>query len=714
MLVGGLEQERITNATPLWQKLRLSACGYAQKTRALKCAAWPRCLHGIAATTVSNSTFDALRSGAMKGLRADGAGANPMVHLGLIEHASHDPHCWAILQTCRFARDCGHQDRVEQVMAEIVQGHSGIPGNSITHTLCTRLQALGWHVDLSGQVHDMVGSFSLFCISAAELVYRVEMQWPRLVAAATAHRRCFQGLELCNPADTRRWLRQLDVADQALFRKLLNGSHITQDCKTHCDETATDICPYCLCSDSRYHRFWECEQFAPLRAHIGPDTLACVRDLPEALTCAGWSLQPSTAWEWDCYFAGLLPTPVPHVQFHGDIHIFTDGSCHEQHLAEKRFAGWAVVEASCVGVHDFTGCRILDSGVLPGLLQSAVRAEIYAVLRALEITQQHEGRVYLWTDCDAVVKKVRRLLAGGQFNINSLHADLWVQIRRCIRARRGQIVITRVASHQNHNDATSVFAEWCFRNNGLADRQAVRANTTRSTAFWELWTRHSGALDGINALNRVVQALLLRISEEVVRHDVPAPPVIPVVQPCVPFRRWNPLQVLQIPGAAVRWYGDAVVRQVTSWFWQNVWLSEHPLVWVSHFQLYADYMLSSGHPGPVHIGKWCDGATVSMLEVRGFAFKQRTRWFTKVLKEVLRRQGITLQMAYGRPHSQMILLHTGMIALPWCKQRLEYVDAWMLKCAGGTFRRNSQTLDSLPYAEYSDLFSPLVLTSVGL
>ena len=26
-------------------------------------------------------------------------------------------------------------------------------------------------------------------------------------------------------------MRQLDVADQALFRKVLNGLHITQDCK---------------------------------------------------------------------------------------------------------------------------------------------------------------------------------------------------------------------------------------------------------------------------------------------------------------------------------------------------------------------------------------------------------------------------------------------------------------------------------------------------
>ena len=659
--------ERIADVAPLWQKLRLSACGYAQKTRALRSAAWPRCLHGIAATTLSSSTFESLRSGAMRGLRADGAGANPMVHLGLIETVSHDPLCWAILQTCRFVRDCGPQERVEQVMADIVQGISATPANSITHTLCSRLQVLGWHIDELGHVHDVLGSFSLFGVSAPELQYRVEMQWPKVVAAATAHRRCFQGLEMCSPSDTRQWLRTLDTADQALFRKVLNGSHITQDGKTHCDETATDVCPFCMCSDSRYHRFWECVQFDSLRAHICPETLASLRDLPETLTCSGWSLQPSTAWEWDSYFAQLLPPPLPHVSFQGDVHLFTDGSCHDQHVAAKRFAGWSVVEASCEGVHDFSGSRIVDSGVLPGLLQSAVRAEIFAILRALELVQSHNGKVYLWTDCDSVVKKVRRIIAGGHINVNGLHADLWARIRNCIVSRSGPTVITRVAAHQSTDDAPNVFAEWCFRNNGLADRQAVRANATRSEGFWNLWIRHCVALDGITSLNRVAQNLLLRISQEVVRHDAPMQIEMPAVQDLsLPFRLWVAPPVIQIPSAAVRWYGDSVVRRIASWFWQNVWQSEHQLVWVSHFQLYADYMLSSGHPGPIHIGRWLDGTQVSLLELRGFAFKQRTRWFIKVLKEVLRHQGFTPQMAYGRPRSHMVLLHTGIIALPWC------------------------------------------------
>ena len=36
--------DRIQSVGPLWNKLRLSACGYASKVRALKCAAWPKVL----------------------------------------------------------------------------------------------------------------------------------------------------------------------------------------------------------------------------------------------------------------------------------------------------------------------------------------------------------------------------------------------------------------------------------------------------------------------------------------------------------------------------------------------------------------------------------------------------------------------------------------------------------------------------------------------
>ena len=167
---------------------------------------------------------------------------------------------------------------------------------------------------------------------------------------------------IADPADTRRWLGKLEVSDQALFHKILNGTHFTQDGKHYCQESDSDICPFCDCTDGRFHRFWICPQFEHHRRHVTPEVFQAVHCLPEALTCSGWSLAPSTQQQWDQYFVSLAPTPVPCWTFDGPLNVFTDGSCHGQHRAQTRFAGWAVVLAATEAVHDYTGSQVLDSG----------------------------------------------------------------------------------------------------------------------------------------------------------------------------------------------------------------------------------------------------------------------------------------------------------------------------------------------------------------
>ena len=707
--------DRVQSTQSLWTKLRLSASPYPQKVRAIRSAAWPRCLHAVAATTVSKVTYAALRSGALRGLKLDAAGANPMVHLSLVEAPGTDPQFWSILQTLKLARECGSPHRIESVLAALVGGPDLLPSNSITHTLLARIQTLGWHVDRHGHITDMLGTFSIFKISATELQCRAEKQWLQVVASATSHRFCFKGLEFVDPADTRRWLGKLDASDQALFHKILNGTHFTQDGKHYCQESESDICPFCDCTDGRFHRFWICPQFEHHRQYVTPEVFQAVHCLPEALTCSGWSLAPSTQLNWDQYFVSLVHSPVPCWNFDGPLNVFTDGSCHGQHRAQTRFAGWAVVLAATEAVHDYTGSQVLDAGVLPGYLQSAVRAEIYAVLRALQITRQHVGKVMLWCDCAAVVKRLRRILAGHDVKKNCSHSDLWVQIRECLQERCGPVMITKVAAHQTENAAPDVFTEWCIRHNSLADKQAVRANLTRTRGFWYMFQQHIQALDNITAINRCVQQVQLASSQDVVRlgepvkHDI-APIDLELPPPCRP---WCPLPSLQIPDKAVRWYGDATVRRIVSWFWQTAFDSIVEPVWVSHYQLYVDYMCCTGHPGPVNINGWIDGERLSHLYLRGLAFRTRARWFAKVWREILRHQGIILETAFGRPCSQVILLHTGCVSLPWPRDRLENVDRWMFACSQTAFKRQSTAIDSLPFASIQPGFPPCFQTTAG-
>lgn len=163
---------------------------------------------------------------------------------------------------------------------------------------------VGWHVDPMGCLVDAFGAFSLFSISCVELQMRLEWQWLSVVTSATNHRASLDGLARVWPQSTRKWLRQQSPSDQALYRKLLNGTHVTQDGKKHCNESQSDICPYCQCSDSRFHRFWICEHFAWARDAVPSELLAQIPSLPEAVTCFGWDLMPSTM------FGGSILCPL--------------------------------------------------------------------------------------------------------------------------------------------------------------------------------------------------------------------------------------------------------------------------------------------------------------------------------------------------------------------------------------------------------------------
>ena len=421
------QMKRIDAMQTMWTRLKLSASPYELKVRAIRSAAWPRGLHAIAATTIASQTFSSLRSAAMRGLNAAGAGCNAMIHLGLVEQPTTDPHFWAILQTVRLVRDCGIADVVGSALSALVHDADGVMQNGITATLLTRLQILGWHVQSASGLVDDFGSFSLFDIGIDELRWRMEWSWLKVVSAGVSHRPGLSELDRVDPGKTRRWLASLPSADRAAYRKLLNGAHITQDGKHYCQESDSDICEYCMSVDSRFHRFWICPAFQDCRNVVSDDLFAALPELPECVTGYGWAIRPTTSHEWYSFLhhvrCGDLPEPPP---FSGDVlHVFTDGSCCNPAYPDARFASYAVVTADPAMVWS---SRVLDSGALPGLRQTSVRAELFAVHRVIRLAALHSLQVMIWTDCLSVVRRLRRILGGAKVKINSPNADLWMRI----------------------------------------------------------------------------------------------------------------------------------------------------------------------------------------------------------------------------------------------------------------------------------------------
>jgi ribonuclease HI len=711
-----VQVERVKTLQALWIRLRLSASPYRQKLRAILMSAWPKGLHAIAATTLSSQWFQTLRAGAVKGLNVDGAGCNAHLHMGLVEYPTHDPQFWSILQTFWFARDCGDAEQVEDTLSTLVAGRSNVPDNSISSTLLARLQTLGWHVLQNGQVCDQFGGFSIFEVSKQELEFRASLAWQRVVAAEVQHRKGFSDLHRVDPAHVRSWLKMLPTSDKALFHKVLNGSHFTQDVVSFSQPGVGPECIYCGSTDSRFHRFWQCEFFQAQREEFPPALWQLIPTLPEVLTSFGWSLKPDTATAWLTLLAQVQIHSPPRflAAEDGVVNLFTDGSCLFQHDSDCRFAAWSVVYAPADALTT-ESCRIVDVGPLPGLLQSAYRAEVFAILRALECCHAGVTKVCLWTDCAAVVKRLRKCIAGYVPKPNCPHADLWISIFHLINQFPfGNVGVFKVAAHRCEQTATTAVEEWCFRNNNLADRAAVRANFSRPFSFWQLLHEHLKALQFSRDVSRHVQHVQLAISRAQVRYcDEVAQPTV-LVQPD-PVPAWTAVvQFETLPAAAVRWYGTTLVRLLLSWFLQGIDPGVSDVRWVAHSQLYVDFMLASGEAGPVHFTKWENGASLPLLGLRDVPFKTRTRWFTKVMREILRHMKIPVAMQYGRPHSETLALHTGVWALPWPVWRLELVDLWFSERLPTAATRGGKILDSLPLAQRDERFPPVVLTSAGL
>ena len=571
------QMARIAQLKLLWQRLRLSAAPYAFKIRAIRCAAWPRALHAIAATSLSAQTFKAMRAGAMKGLRQEGAGTNAVVHLGLVEQPETDPLFWSIVQTFRTIRGGAPADRIQQHLALWAKNEFDGPRNSVTATLVARISKLGWKVRPDGLVCDHIGPFSLHKIGYAELHFRASWQWPAVVATYVHHRRGFQGLQFTDPGATRRWLRILQPSDAGAFRKLLNGTHVTQDGKAHCQQDASNLCPWCASVDSRYHRFWICEYFQQERSSMPHDIFKILPSLPEAVTCYGWALR---AWTQNAWLRLLAAIPEPSMNAFSPLpanegsvlHLFTDGSCYDQQHASVRFASWGVVVA---GLSDDGLDEWKLAGFVPGILQSAYRAEVWALRMAVRVGCHFRRAVHVWSDCAAVVASFRRILRGEPVPPNHPHRDLWEPIAADVRRLGASTLqITKVASHvQIADDKVSPLQSWCAFHNSRVDAVAGDFNLARGQDFWDFYTKHTAAVGLATRISREVQHVQLAISRVVLRENDGSKQVeatealsTPVVNP---LPEWSPLPTLQrLPAQAVRWYGKPMVNLLMAWFWQ--------------------------------------------------------------------------------------------------------------------------------------------------
>ena len=699
-------QRRVESLLPLFERLRLSQSPYTAKLRALRTAAWPKGLHGCLAVRICKGTFSQLRTGAMRGLQAEGSGVSPHIHLGLVEHPMVDPAFWATMTSLRQVRDVGTPELVESLLAGLAWGHLDGPPNGITSTLLHRLNALGWGVTVTGHVTDRLGSFSLFQVHPDELFLRAQWAWLQVVSSQVAHRQGLSTLHLADVAATLRWMNVLPVAEKALFRKILNGAIFTSDFQSKWDSQTTSECPFCQCTDSRYHRWWICEALESARGGLTDDLRSMLPSLPESLTSFGWALQPNSLFAWRSL---LLCLPVPEVPARGPgdgvemVDVFTDGSCWLPHDADLRFASWSVVQAL---PNSTTMLPQVSSGVLPGLVQSAFRAELFAVREALRWALCFKVSLRLWVDCMSVVVRFRRLRQEGRRpSLNSRHSDLWGDIFDlvCRFDLVGlQIVITKVDAHVPVDDCVSALAAWCAVHNGHADRVAALANLGRPPSFWNVHSAHVQNTLATREVSRRIQSVQLSVSKLVVQRErrdpedeiqEPSPKSRP--QPADPS--WAPLpEAPQVLAAVDSKYGVQLSRDIRSWFWQMVQSGSRPC-WVSQYQLYIDFMGFYNCGGPINRDhKWLDSRQCDECDLVPYHFKKRCSWWSCVFRAVIKAAGGLPTTGFCRPNSHMLCVHTSCYWVMWPAERLSVIDEWIARFLPHPATRNGDSLVHLP------------------
>lgn len=176
------------------------------------------------------------------------------------------------------------------------------------------------------------------------------------------------------------------------------------------------------------------------------------------------------------------------------------------HDIALRYAAWGFV-ADVVGEP-----VILARGVLPGAIQTAFRAELYAVVVVIEPAHLCGTHIQIWCDNKAVVRGLQRLIRGGRIRTNSPNSDLWARALQIFDHNRVRVTITHVPAHQ---DAEACERSRHARFNSVADRTAVVANQNRSFKLQEFHLRRVQATQRMRTISRTIQHHQLRVSKQV-------------------------------------------------------------------------------------------------------------------------------------------------------------------------------------------------------
>ena len=202
--------------------------------------------------------------------------------------------------------------------------------------------------------------------------------------------------------------------------------------------------------------------------------------LPRSFRLTG--LVPQNPWKWLVWEAlEALPNRAKEYAFMptGNVwNVFTDGTCSDPHCMEESLAAWSTV---------VQGRGTLSCGVLPGVQQTILRAEFFAVYSAINWVAGFHGDLHLWVDNQNVVDHLRDLRRGVVDAGGFEQFDLWDKIQSLLPVAVCDIYVHKVASHTTEGSSCEVHADFARLGNAAADFQAGISNQSRHPFFAQIW-----------------------------------------------------------------------------------------------------------------------------------------------------------------------------------------------------------------------------------
>jgi ribonuclease HI len=526
---------------------RSSVLSSTQKRRCIRGAAIPQLSFGSWISTFSFRNESEVTSLAIKTFlgKFSHFRASELVITLLGEPHWFSPKCQQINSSVlTLRRICNKRKEVEEMLCKLVSLYCNHPeamekvGKAPAKILMNNLKAINCSIDSNLQiVHEYLPTFHLVNTCKKAAVYMITtatkvMLWTQL--SNRGNREDMPIIKLIDDNGTTRYLNSQPVKEIPFVRKtfeyLVTGATATferlwrhgQPVYINLPPPEGPNCPFCLKEEAEtlQHIFWECDVYCAQRSKLLLDLQEEHQGfvVDDMLPTYGIISLPQSVVD---FFKGLnepefdmLSNPPPEwtgdgefqADNDGNIIIYTDGAA--KHQDERRIS-----RAGC-GVYLGDHNPLNFSFRLPGVWQTAYRAELRALVHAAEIAQVVGFSFHIKLDNKAVVDNANDIINDGM--VPKDDHDLWGRFRRVVNGMKLDLATTPVVSwikgHTNEDDV----------NNGIITQEDRKGNVAAdalasdAAMSWKCPDNISNLLDKNRKAGKMVQdyqveVLLMRL-----------------------------------------------------------------------------------------------------------------------------------------------------------------------------------------------------------